>query len=350
MRVAAQSKPKLLIETLRGERGDRPPVWYMRQAGRYLPEYRAIRARLGGFWELVFNPDMAAEVTLQPVRRFNLDAAILFSDILVVPFALGQKVEFVENMGPALEPLAFDRGDLGLDQKRMDEVMAPVFGTLRRVSKELAAEKTLIGFAGSPWTVATYMVEGKGTPEKAKAKAFFRNEREKGNFLIETLVEATVFYLDRQIEAGAETVQLFDSWAGALSGDELEALCFKPTREIVARVKARHPDIPVIGYPKGIGRQTKSYFTATGVDAIGIDHGLDPAWAAAHLQPQGCVQGNLDPGLLVKGGPEMLGAAGNILQAFANGPHVFNLGHGITPGTPVEHVAELSDFVRSWRA
>ena len=321
----------------------------MRQAGRYLPEYRAIRSRLKGFWELVFNPEMASEVTLQPVSRFRLDAAILFSDILVVPFALGQRIIFGEQSGPMPERLAFERDDLGLKKDSLEKTLAPVFQTLRLSKRRLPKDVALIGFAGSPWTVATYMLEGKGTAGKEETKAFFRKNPAQARFLIDILIEATVFYLDSQIKAGAETVQLFDSWAGALSESELEALCFEPTRAIVAKIKSKHSDIPVIGYPKGIGKKTEHYFAATGVDAIGIDHAVDPFWAAAHLQPKGCVQGCLDPALVVKGGPAMLAAAERNLQALAQGPHVFNLGHGITPDTPVEHVAALSDFVRSWR-
>ncbi|HXV74278.1 MAG TPA: uroporphyrinogen decarboxylase, partial [Sphingomonadales bacterium] len=328
-RVTSQANSKLLIETLTGQRGARVPFWYMRQAGRYLPEYREVRMRLGGFWDLVFNPEMAAEVTLQPVRRFQLDAAIIFSDILTIPFALGQNVTFLEKQGPVLDSLDYQKQDLGLSRRKIDDVLASIFETVRLTKKNLPKDVALIGFAGSPWTVATYMVEGKGTPGKEKTKAFFKGNSEQGRFLIETLVEATVFYLERQITAGAEAVQLFDSWAGALKGNELASLCLEPTRKIVARIKKKHPGIPVIGYPKGIGDETKAYFSKTGIDAIGIDQTVDPAWAAEHLQPLGCVQGNLDPALVAEGGTPMLDAAEKILRALTKGAHVFNLGHGI---------------------
>lgn len=347
--MADGAEHKLLIRTLKGERGKRPPFWYMRQAGRYLPEYRELRAKMGGFWDLVFSPEQAAAVTLQPLERFGMDAAILFSDILVIPYALGQEVTFHPKVGPVMGPLDFSAPDLGLAGGRVGERLAPIFETIRVVKSKLPGDKALVGFAGSPWTVITYMVEGKGSPQKEKTRAFWREDRERFERLIGQVVEATVSYLSRQVEAGAEALQLFDSWAGALREDELEPLCIAPTRRIAEALKQRHPDVPLIGYPKGVGRRAKAYFAQSGVDAVSIDWKTDPVWAARHLQPLGCVQGNLDPGLLIGGGKKMLEAAEHILEVFSGGPHVFNLGHGITPDVPPENVAELSAFLRAWR-
>lgn len=347
--MADGAKQKLLIRTLKGERGERPPFWYMRQAGRYLPEYRELRARMGGFWDLVFSPEQAAAATLQPLERFGMDAAILFSDILVIPHALGQEVSFHPKVGPVMGPLDLAAPNLGLSRDHTAERLALIFETIRIVKTKLPEDKALIGFAGSPWTVITYMVEGKGRPEKEETRTFWREDRQRFERLIDEVVEATVVYLEHQIEAGAEALQLFDSWAGALQGDEFEALCIAPTRRITSALKKRHPGVPLIGYPKGVGRRTKAYFEDSGVDAVSIDWQTDPVWAANELQPLGCVQGNLEPALLAGGGEAMLKAAEHILRTFANGPHVFNLGHGITPDVPPENVAELSAFLRGWR-
>lgn len=303
---------------------------------------------MGGFWDLVYTPEKAAQVTLQPIERFGMDGAILFSDILVVPDALGQNVTFKEEIGPALDPLNFDLENFGLSTDQMAERLNPIFETIRTAKKDLNGETALIGFAGSPWTVATYMVESKGTPEKTKTLSFVKDNPEKFQKLINLIVDTTVYYLSEQVKAGAEVLQLFDSWAGALkSKDEFHAWSIVPTREIVRRMKTEAPDIPLIGFPKGAGEFYKDYFRMTGLDAISIDYDVDPIWAASELQPIGCVQGNLNPALLVEGGDAMLNQAGAILEAFSGGPHVFNLGHGIVPQTPPANVEALSRFLKT---
>ena len=320
----------------------------MRQAGRYLPEYRAIRTGMGGFWDLVYNPEKAAQVTLQPVERFGMDGAILFSDILVIPGALGQRVTFQEGNGPALQPLDFAAKGFGLTTAHVAEKLNPIYETIKTVKKNITGDTTLIGFAGSPWTVATYMVESKGTSEKTKTLAFARDNQEKFQELLDLVIETTVFYFLEQVKAGAEALQLFDSWAGALKTEaEFHAWCIAPTKEIIHRLKAKAPTIPLIGFPKGAGVFYTDYFRETGLDAISIDYDIDPEWAARELQPLGCVQGNLDPALLVGGGERMLDQARRILKALEGGPHVFNLGHGIVPGTPPENVATLSRFLKT---
>lgn len=341
--------PKLLIRALEKEKTARVPFWYMRQAGRYLPEYQKIRNRLKGFWDLVFNPDMASEVTLQPISRFKPDAAIIFSDILTIPYSLGQSVVFVEKKGPVLSSLNFQKKNLGLKIEEKNEALNPIFETVRLVKKQLSPETALIGFAGSPWTVATYMIEGKGQAHKEKTKKFFREEPILGSFLIRTLIQQTVAYLKNQIASGADVIQLFDSWAGALDEAGFYSLCVDPTRIIVSKIKEQYPETPIIGYPKGVGEKALQYFSLTGVDGIGVDHETGVEWAANYLQPHGCVQGNLDPLFVVRGGREMLAETQHILGALAKGPHIFNLGHGMSPMTPPEHVEELSDFLRTWK-
>lgn len=344
----AGSTQKILIKALKGERTKRPPFWFMRQAGRYLPEYRNLRAQMGGFWDLVFTPEKAAEVTLQPVERFGMDGAILFSDILVIPHALGQKVSFVAGEGPALEPLDFSSENFGLEEGRIEERLAPVFKTLKITREKLPAGATLIGFAGSPWTVATYMVESKGTPEKAATLSLANENPEKFQRLINIIVESTIVYLKNQIEAGAEALQLFDSWAGALKDEnDFRRWSIEPTRKIVKAIKAAYPDIPLIGFPKGAGEFYKPYFKETGVDALNIDFDVEINWAARELQPLGCIQGNLNPQLLVKGGEALINETTKIINTFKGGPHVFNLGHGIVPETPPENVAKVAAFLKS---
>ncbi len=347
-KMTKTQRDKPLIETLKGKKNDRPPFWFMRQAGRYLPEYRALRSEMGGFWDLVYTPEKAAQVTLQPIERFGMDGAILFSDILVVPGALGQNVTFKEEVGPVLDPLNFDLENFGLGTDQMAERMNPIFETIRTAKKKLNGETALIGFAGSPGTVATYMVESKGTPEKTKTLSFVKDKPEKFQNLISLIVDTTVYYLSEQVKAGAEALQLFDSWASALkSEDEFHTWSIAPTREIVRRMKIEAPDIPLIGFPKGAGEFYKEYFRQTGLDAISIDYDVDPMWAANELQTIGCVQGNLNPALLVEGGDAMLNQANIILEAFSGGPHVFNLGHGIVPQTPPENVEALSRFLKT---
>jgi uroporphyrinogen decarboxylase len=321
-----------------------PPIWLMRQAGRYLPEYRAIRAQARSFLDLCFDPARAVEITMQPVRRFDLDAAILFSDILVVPHALGRRVDFVEGSGPRLDPI--DVSGIGrLDGRFVLERLRPVLETVAAVRGTLAPEKTMIGFAGAPWTVATYMIAGRGTPDQAPASSFAADEPDAMQRLIDALSEATIDYLVAQIRAGADVVQLFDTWAGVLSGDDFERWCLQPTAEIVQGVKANEPDARIVGFPKGIGARLERYVTHTGVDAVALDWTV-PLDVAARLQAHVPVQGNLDPAVLVRGGDGLDSAVDEILAALSGGSFVFNLGHGIVPETPVDNVQRLVNRVR----
>jgi uroporphyrinogen decarboxylase len=320
----------------------------MRQAGRYLPEYREVRRQVGGFVELCLTPELAAEVTLQPLRRFPLDAAILFSDILIVPYGLGQKLEFREGEGPVLEPVS-SRADLArLDPTAVEARVAPVFETVRRVRAALPPGAALIGFAGAPWTVATYMVEGGGSRDFAAAKRFAYNDEAGFATLIERIEEATVGYLCRQVEAGAQALQLFDSWAGVLAEPAFRRWVIEPTRRLVERVRTAHPSVPIIGFPRGAGLMTRAYVEETGVDAVALDTTV-PLGDAAALQRLSPVQGNLDPQLLVVGGEPLQRAAEAILRALSSGPFVFNLGHGIVPETPPGNVGRLVDLVHGWR-
>lgn len=335
------------LRTLSGEKTDKPPLWLMRQAGRYLPEYREIRAKAGGFLELCYNPEFAAEVTLQPIRRFGFDAAILFSDILVVPHALGQKLWFAEGEGPRLEPIA-DAQRLSEIRKEIDQdVLAPVYETVRRVKAALPRETALIGFCGAPWTVATYMVAGRGTPDQGPAKALFGRDPELFERLIDRIVTSSIAYLSGQIAAGVEAVQIFDSWAGSLGGADFERWCIAPTRRIVEAVRARYPEVKIIGFPRGAGRLIPAYVEATGVDAVGLETEIDRAFARDEIQRLVPVQGNLDPQVLRTGGAELDREVAEIRAAFGTGPFVFNLGHGILPDTPIAHVERLVELVRS---
>jgi uroporphyrinogen decarboxylase len=321
----------------------------MRQAGRYLPEYRAIRSKAKGFLDFCLSPDLAVEASLQPIRRFGLDGAILFSDILVVPHALGQKVSFVEGSGPQLEPLR-DSDDLDrLSADGFKERLAPVFEILKRLRQELPAKATLIGFAGAPWTVASYMVEGRGGTGFPEAKRMAYANPALFRRLIDLLVDTTVEYLTAQIEAGAEALQLFDSWAGNLAETELRLWSLEPLARIVARLKARHPDVPVILFPRGAGMLYGDFARIPGVAGLSLDSNLPLAWAAAELQPHVALQGNLDPVLLAVGGEAMRCEIRRILETLGRGPLVFNLGHGILPETPPEYVGELVAIVRAWR-
>jgi uroporphyrinogen decarboxylase len=348
-RSSKESQPKRLLRALAREGLERPPLWLMRQAGRYLPEYRALRVRAGGFLELCLTPELAAEATLQPVRRFALDAAILFSDILMVPFALGQGVRFSENEGPLLEPVG--RGahaKLGLE--RLAQRLAPVYEAIERVRLSLGPETALIGFVGGPWTLASYMVEGQTSRDFAAVKLLAFNEPGEFAGLLELLIEACADHLIRQAAAGAEVLQIFDSWAGALAESEFDAWCIEPIRRIVVKVKAACPQVPIIGFPRGAGLGYKRFVERTGVDAIGLDSAVPLEWAARELQPHAVLQGNLDPVLLVAGGEAMRQASERILRSWGGGPFVFNLGHGVMQTTPPEHVATLVKIVRGWRA
>ncbi len=340
---------KRLLELLQGKKVDSVPFWYMRKAGRYLPEYMAIRSQFPSFLDLVYNPELAAEVTLQPLRRFDLDAAILFSDILVVPHALGQEVAFKKGEGPILDPIRSVVQLRKLSWQNIEQTLSPVYETVARVREALPAEVTLIGFSGAPWTVATYMVEGGSSTDHARTKDWASRDPEGFGELITLLVDSTSEYLIGQIEAGAEALQIFDSWAGSLSDEGFGSWSIEPTRRLVKKVKAAHPNIPIIGFPKGAGKQYKAYFAKTGVDCVSLDSSIELSWAARELQPIGPVQGNLDPRLLLKGGQAMFDATERILKAFSNGPHIFNLAHGIAPEVPPAHVAELSDFIKASR-
>ena len=340
---------KPLIRALRGETGTPPPLWLMRQAGRYLPEYRELRQRAGSFLELCYNPVMAAEVTLQPVVRYAMDAAILFSDILVIPDALGADVTFAEGEGPRLTPLtsADDIDALRLD--RIGEHLAPVYETVERVAAGLPEDAALIGFAGAPWTVATYMIEGGGSRDFAAVRGWAMSDPDSFQRLSDILVAATVEYLVGQLRHGAEVLQVFDSWAGILSESEFRRWSIAPMKAIVEGVRAAYPEAPIIGFPRGAGVMMRDYVAETGVDGVSIDSAMPAQWAAQTLQPHCAVQGNLDPLCLLAGGARMIGETSAILEALAAGPFIFNLGHGIVPATPPEHVAQLVEFVRRWR-
>ncbi|MEQ8266157.1 MAG: uroporphyrinogen decarboxylase [Parvibaculum sp.] len=341
---------KTLLKALSGEPQSQVPLWLMRQAGRYLPEYRKVRAEAGSFLDLCYTPDFAEEVTLQPIRRYGFDAAILFSDILVVPDALGQKVAFREGEGPVLEPITTAAGLAKLGP--VSEVrgkLVPVYETVSRLKKSLPAETALIGFAGAPWTVATYMVGGRGSPDQAAAKAWAYRAPDEFQQLIDLLVEATVEHLSAQVEAGAEVLQVFDTWAGSLPELSFERFALQPMKRIRETLKERFPSVPVIAFPRGAGGMAARYFRETGVTGLSLDTGVSPGWARETLQKQGCLQGNLDPLLLVAGGAEMRCQALHILETLGRGPFIFNLGHGIVPQTPPDHVAELVELVKGWR-
>lgn len=339
---------KLFLRALKGESLTRPPFWLMRQAGRYLPEYREIRAQSKNFLNFCYTPDLAVEVTLQPLRRYGFDAAILFSDILVIPDALGQKVEFREGEGPVLEPVT-SREDLkALSVDRLHDHLAPVYETVSRLSKEIPPETALIGFAGAPWTVATYMVEGKGSKDYPTARTWAYRDPEGFGQLIDLLVEATSSYLLRQIEQGAEVVQLFDTWAGVLSESQFKRWVIEPTTEIVKRINQAHPSVPVMGFPRGAGILYREFIEKTGVNGVSLDNSMPVSWAAENLQPLCTVQGNLDNMALIAGGQTMEREIEAILEGFSGGSHIFNLGHGILPNTPPEHVARLAEIIKGW--
>ena len=341
---------KRLLRVLRGESVAPPPIWLMRQAGRYLPEYRAVRAQASGFLELCYSPDLAAEVTLQPLRRFDLDAAILFADILLIVQALGRKVSFEEGEGPLLEALTSPHDIAQLDASRLGERLAPVYETVQQVVAalpEVRESATLIGFAGAPWTVAAYMIEGRGSREFSAARAWAHADAAGFARLVDVLVEATSEHLIAQIEAGAEVVQLFDSWAGVLPESGFRQWSIVPTTEIVRRVHEAHPEIPVIGFPRGAGPLVRDYAAETGVACVGIDTAMSAKWAADSIGTACAVQGNLDPHALVAGGAVLDSETDAILAAFGARPFVFNLGHGVLPETPPEHVAALVSRVRS---
>ena len=340
---------KKLLRVLQGEPADVPPVWLMRQAGRYLPEYRELRARAGSFLDLCFTPELAEEVTLQPIRRYGFDAAILFADILLVPHALGHGLTFAEGEGPRLEPVIADRGSLAklrpVDE--IDETLSPVYETVRRLRGSLPQEVALIGFAGAPWTVASYMIAGRGTPDQGPGRLLMYREPETFERLIDRLTEATIHYLDGQVAAGAEAVMLFDSWAGALPAGMLKRYVIEPARRIIAELGARHPGFPIIGFPRGAGALYPLFAREAGATALGLDSTVPLDWARREITRLGTVlQGNLDPMLLVAGGAMLERQAREMVEAMEGAPYIFNLGHGITPDVDPAHVEALLRAVR----
>ncbi len=338
---------KTILRALKGEVLDTPPIWMMRQAGRYLPEYRATRAEAGDFLSLCYNPELAAEVTLQPIRRYGFDAAILFADILLLPQALGADLWFVTGEGPRLSTITDQAGFDAL--KPVDEIhetLNPIYETVGILSRELPKETTLIGFAGAPWTVATYMIAGRGTKDQGPAHALKDENRPVFEALLDRITEGTIEYLSKQVEAGAEVIKIFDSWAGSLKGDDFDRYALDPAKRIIAELKARHPGLPIIAFPREAGDKYIGFAKATGADCVAIDNSVSPDWAAAHVQVDGCVQGNLDPRHMVTGGDDLVRETRRVVAAFKNGPHIFNLGHGITPDADPDNVQRMIDTIR----
>ncbi|WP_420345882.1 uroporphyrinogen decarboxylase [Pelagibius sp.] len=345
-----QTDEKLLLRALNGETLPRPPVWLMRQAGRYLPEYRKLRAEAAGFLDLCFTPDLAVEITLQPIRRYGFDAAILFSDILVLPHALGQKVWFEEGIGPRLEAIETAEGLDRLSKDALHEALAPVYETVRRLRQSLPPQVALIGFAGAPWTVASYMLEGGSSKDFAAGKRWAYGAPQDFGRLIDLLVEATGDYLIAQIDAGAEAVQIFDSWAGVWPEDAFRRWCLEPAKTLTARLRRERPQVPVILFPRGAGLLYRDFAREAGAQALGLDTTVPLGWAQAELQPHVAVQGNLDPIMLVAGGQGLTAAVDRILRSLGQGPFVFNLGHGIVPQTPPENVSRLMEQIHAFSA
>ena len=338
---------KKILRALAGETLQTPPIWMMRQAGRYLPEYRATRAEAGDFLSLCYNSDLAAEVTLQPIRRYGFDAAILFADILLLPQALGADLWFETGEGPRLSTITREEEFTTL--KGIDDIhdtLAPIYETVRILSRELPKETTLIGFAGAPWTVATYMIAGRGTPDQGPAHALKAENRALFEKIIDRLTRSTVEYLAQQIEAGAEVVKLFDSWAGSLEGQDFHDFALTPAKQIIAALKARYPDVPIIAFPREAGNNYIGFAKATGADCVAVDNSVSPEWVAEHVQIHGCVQGNLKSSHMVSGGQALIDETRHVVAALSKGPHIFNLGHGITPDADPENVQIMIDTVR----
>ena len=338
---------KLILRALKGEVLPTPPIWMMRQAGRYLPEYRATRAQAGDFLKLCYNPELAAEVTLQPIRRYGFDAAILFADILLICQALGADLWFETGEGPRLSTIT-TRAELDALKPvhAIHDTLSPVYETVRRLSRDLPRETALIGFAGAPWTVATYMIAGRGTKDQGPAHALKAADRATFAALIDLITEATIEYLSEQVKAGAEVVKLFDSWAGSLHGEDFTEFALKPAARIIAELKARHPGLPIIAFPREAGQGYVGFAAATGADCVAIDNSVSPEWAAEHVQPGGCVQGNLASSHMVTGGDALVAETLRVVNAFRKGPHIFNLGHGITPDADPENVRLMIETVR----
>lgn len=337
-------KSRALIRVLDGETLTPPPIWMMRQAGRYLPEYRETRTEAGSFLDLCYNPELACEVTLQPIRRYGFDAAILFSDILVIPDALGQKVWFEEGAGPQLEPIGLDNVD-ALTVDRVETHLAPVLEAVSRIRAALPSETTLLGFCGAPWTVATYMVAGRGSPDQAPTRKAAYGAPDRFDALIDRLVDASIRYLVAQLNRGADAVQIFDTWAGALDEEGFQRWSIDPTRRIAEGIRAQIPGARIIGFPKGVGTLLERYVDQTGVDGVGLDWSV-PMEYAKKIQEKCVVQGNLDPMRLVAGGSSLRDGVARVCDALSGGRFIFNLGHGVTPEAPVENVAEMIRFVR----
>ena len=345
------TEQKTILRALKGEVLPTPPIWMMRQAGRYLPEYRATRAQAGDFLSLCYNSELAAEVTLQPVRRYGFDASILFADILLLPQALGADLWFITCEGPRLSTITTERELAALKPAAdIHEHLSPIYETVKILSRELPDETTLIGFAGAPWTVATYMIAGKGTPDQGPAHALKGENLAVFEGLMERITEGTILYLKAQIEAGAEVVKLFDSWAGSLQGDDFMRYSIEPMRKITAALKAAHPDVPVIAFPRGAGEKYVDLHNLIGADCIAFDDAITAEWAADNLQTGGCVQGNLASSHMVTGGDALVSETNRIVSALSKGPHIFNLGHGITPDADPENVQLMIDTVRSHKA
>jgi len=341
------SEQKKILRALAGETLETPPIWMMRQAGRYLPEYRATRAQAGDFLSLCYNSELAAEVTLQPIRRYGFDAAILFADILLLPQALGADLWFVTGEGPRLSTTTTaDQLAALKDKDAIHEVLNPIYDTVGILSRELPKETTLIGFAGAPWTVATYMIAGRGTKDQGPAHALKAENRAVFEGIIDLLTVSTIEYLSKQIEAGAEVVKLFDSWAGSLKGEDFNRYALEPAKKIIAALKERHPDTPIIAFPREAGDNYIGFAKATGADCVAVDNSVTAEWVAEHVQPDGCVQGNLASRHMVTGGQALVDDTRRIVKALSGGPHIFNLGHGITPDADPENVQLMIETVR----
>ncbi len=339
---------KTILRALKGETLPTPPIWMMRQAGRYLPEYKATRAQAGDFLSLCYNPELAAEVTMQPIRRYGFDGAILFADILLLPQALGADLWFVTGEGPRLSTITTDAEFDKLGRGEMiHDTLSPIYETIRILRRTLPQDTTLIGFAGAPWTVATYMIAGRGTKDQGPAHALMGENRALFEKIIDRLTEGTIDYLSAQVDAGAEVVKIFDSWAGSLTGEDFDRYALEPARIITQELKSRHPGLPVIAFPRQAGDRYIGFHEATGADCVAVDDSVTPEWVARHVQPSGCVQGNLASSHMVTGGDALVAETRRVVDALSGGPHIFNLGHGITPDADPENVQLMIDTVRA---